>query len=172
MLLITIGVGKLVGLQVSARYHSAMLFIFCMAILSLIKSVIIQFGSVDKGSIAILLLIGSLVSLVATVIFCGCMREICMKAGLESAGNSWKATRTLFIIIYLIPLGACYLIFLPYMIMGKTLHYNGAWVLLLIPIFFFPLIHLFVSTSRMKRSAMQASKPAPEAIPPSQPRPW
>jgi hypothetical protein len=168
MLLITWGVGKLSGFPVSARYRSLMLFVLVMALLSLVKSVIMQFDArAISQAILMLLLLISMLSLVAIVIFCGCMLEFCLKAGLGPAGNSWRTTRVLFIVIYLIPLGACYLILAASMLGGRPFDYNlGTWALLLIPIFFVPLIHLFISTSRMKRGASQASQPAPEILPP------
>ena len=72
----------------------------------------------------------------------------------------------LFVIVYLVPLG-----FLDVASIVATLadtHWHvdlGPPGLLLIPVFVIPIIHLFVSTSRMKRAVAALPRGFPEDIP-------
>ena len=64
----------------------------------------------------------------------------------------------LFVVIYLIPLGLFYLAAGVAILTGESFHIDlGPLGLLLLPVFAIPVIHLFVSTSRMARSADRAS---------------
>jgi hypothetical protein len=82
------------------------------------------------------------------------MRWFCEQARLARSVASWRLTTTLFVVIYLLPLGFFYLAAAWAIATGSSFHINlGAGGLLLLPIFAVPLIHLFVSTSRMRHEA-------------------
>lgn len=84
------------------------------------------------------------------------MRWFCEEARLDRAAQSWRTTTLLFVVIYLIPLGLCYLAGCVSILIGRSFHFElGPLGLLLLPVFAVPLIHLFMSTSRMARSARE-----------------
>jgi hypothetical protein len=89
--------------------------------------------------------------LVAIVTFCVAMRWFCEEAQLRKAARSWRVTTILFVVIYLLPLGLLYVMMALAIVSGRSFNVNlGPAGLLLLPVFAIPLIHLFVSTSRMR----------------------
>ncbi len=156
MILIAIGVFQLASFDVGPRYRGFMTFARIMAIVGVIGSLLSQVGGL-RGELGILLMLVGLAELVATILFCVAMRLLSERYGLAQAAQSWRTTTLLFVLIYLIPLGGFYLIALGAILAGESFHINlGPAGLLLLPIFFVPLVHLFVSTSRMKRAAQAA----------------
>jgi hypothetical protein len=60
----------------------------------------------------------------------------------------------LFVLIYLVPLGSFYLLSMAAAVTGRSFNFDlGPAGLLVLPVFAVPLVHLFVSTSRMRRAA-------------------
>ena len=95
-----------------------------------------------------------LVTLAAIVAFCVAMRWFCETAHLGEAARSWNVTTALFVVIYLIPLGLFYLAAAAAIVTGESFNIDlGPAGLILLPVFAIPLVHLFISTSRMKRGA-------------------
>jgi hypothetical protein len=96
----------------------------------------------------------SMVELAAMVVFCSTMHLLCRAYDLDEAARSWKTTTVWYVVVYTIPLGLVHASSLVAGMTGKSFHYNvGGWALLAIVLFAFPLIHFFVSTSRMARAA-------------------
>jgi hypothetical protein len=90
----------------------------------------------------------------ATVVFCVAMRWLSTAASLETSARSWSTTILLFVVIYLIPLGGFHLVGTVAMFTGTEFQFNlGPAILLLMVVFVAPLIHFFLSTSRMGREA-------------------
>jgi len=82
------------------------------------------------------------------------MRSVCRDAGLSRPADSWRTTLVLFGVIYVIPLGFLHGAVLVAMATRTEFRIDlGPAVLLLLPVFFWPLVHLFISTSRMARAA-------------------
>jgi hypothetical protein len=115
-------------------------------------------------AVLMLLNLFGLVCLAAIVAFCVSMRWFCEQAALPEAAKSWWTTTVLFVAIYLIPLGLLHVAGVFAKLTGSSFNFNlGPFGLLLLVVFVVPLIHLFVSTSRMKRAAEEAAfrKPPP-----------
>jgi hypothetical protein len=94
------------------------------------------------------------------IAFCVAMRWFCEAASLREASQSWRTTTALFVVIYAVPLGLLYVAGAVATASNHPLNFNlGPLGLLVLPVFAVPLIHLFVSTSRMKRAAEAASVP-------------
>ena len=150
MLLIAIGVFKLSAYSDEDRFPSYMTFCKIVALCCCIEALPIQWPS--ELSFAFMLL--GLAAMIATVLFCISMRQLCGEHQLDSAESSWRTTTTLFTVIYLIPLGLFYIAAFFAILTGSSFHINlGPFGLILIPVFFWPFIHLFISTSRMKSEA-------------------
>lgn len=82
------------------------------------------------------------------------MRWFCDEAGLWEAVRSWRTTTVLFVVIYLLPLGLFHLAAIWAMVSSTSFNIDlGPAGLLLLPVFAIPVVHLFISTSRMKRGA-------------------
>jgi hypothetical protein len=153
-ILILWGVVQLRGFAVDARFASRMGIAVLFAIINLINS-LREFIVTDwpewVGIFSLLLGIGNLV---AIVLFCSAMIQLAMAAGLERSPDSWRTTRILFIVIYVVPLGLFWLAALVAMATGESFNINlGPAFLLVLLLFLVPLVHLFVSTSRMRREA-------------------
>jgi hypothetical protein len=60
----------------------------------------------------------------------------------------------LFVVIYVLPLGFLYAAGAFMIALGTSFYFDlGVAGLLLLPVFAIPLVHLFISTARMKRAA-------------------
>jgi hypothetical protein len=153
-LLITFGVFRLARAPVPGRYASVMTFIKIVAVASVVETAIRHFVFPQQPGLALLLGALGLCQLAATILFCLAMRWFCEEAGLPQVAQSWRLTFLLFSFIYALPLGFSYVASLIAMATNASFHINlGPAGLLLLPVFAVPLIHLFVSTSRMRRAA-------------------
>jgi hypothetical protein len=148
------GVSRLARIGLHDRYRRVMRFVQIVAVLNIIDAIRDHFVVQWPEFISFVLLVFSLFCLVAVVYFCIAMRWLCEEAALTAAAGSWRATTLLFVVIYLIPLGLFYCASIIAMISGESFHIDlGPLGLLLILVFLVPVVHLFISTSRMVRSA-------------------
>ena len=154
MLMITTAVFRLATFDAGDRYRFSMSVVRTAAVLATMKAlqahVIYEAGPFVS---AVLTIVGFF-NLVATVMFCRCMGWLAETLGLARSAASWRMTTILFFWIYLVPIGLLHLTSLAARIGGSEFHFDsGPAGLLLLPVFVVPLVHLFVSTSRMKREA-------------------
>jgi len=175
--LVTWGVLSLAKFPVSDRYTWWMKAISVVSVLTVVNTIHNHFIYRVPDTIAFLQLALGLGSLIAIIAFCTAMGWLCAWAALALSEQSWRLTRMLFVIIYLIPLGLFYLVGVFGMLTRQ--HFNislGPAGMLLIPVFFIPMIHLFVSTSRMKKEAERVVRPPeqpdrPQGLSPMPPLP-
>ena len=107
------------------------------------------------SAIQFLLSILALIYLAAIVVFCSSMMFLCETNHLPRAAGSWRFTRLLFILIIVVPIGLVYFAGMVAMLGGTSFRLNlGPAGLVLLPVFATPVIHLFVSTSRMKSEVL------------------
>ena len=159
--LIAWGAVVLASIRVHDRYAKAMTFVKIVSILAFFGAVRDHWIVRTPPIIDFILNLFGLITLVAIVVFCIAMRWFCEQARLVEAAASWRTTTILFIAIYLLPLGLLYIAGTIAIAANKSFYFNpGPLGLIVIPIFFVPIIHLFISTSRMKRSAELQSNPA------------
>jgi hypothetical protein len=153
-ILITVGVFKLSAIAVHGRYSTVMRFVQVVSVLAVLNTICAHFIMPLPPIVHVVLNLFALVTLLAIVAFCIAMRWFCMEGGLSAAAQSWNVTTWLFVLIYLFPLGLLYLVTAVAMALGQSFNINlGPAGLLLLPVFVVPVVHLFVSTSRMKRGA-------------------
>lgn len=153
-ILIAVGVFRLSAAPVHSRYATVMKFVQVVSVLAVLDATRDHFIMPMPQAVYFILNLFGLVTLVAIVTFCVAMRWFCEEANLLEASRSWSVTTALFAIIYLLPLGLLYIITALTIVTGKSFNINlGPAGLLLLPVFAIPLIHLFVSTSRVKRDA-------------------
>ncbi|MFQ5655490.1 MAG: hypothetical protein ACE5GW_12265, partial [Planctomycetota bacterium] len=161
MLLITAGVFRLSEISVSDRYRNAMLFVRVIAVLGVIDAIQAHLIYIQPAFVQLVLSFAGLANLAATLCFCIAMRWLCEACPLPTAAASWRTTTILFLVIWVFPIGLLHLAGIAGAITGESLHLElGALALLLIPLFAVPLIHIFVSTSRMRRAAEEQVEPA------------
>lgn len=152
--LIAIGVSRLGAIRVDGRYASALQFVWIVAVVAVLDEIRDHFVMPLPPAVSFALTVFGLVKLAAVIAFCLAMRWFCEAAGIGNAGRSWNVTTWLFVLIYALPLGFFYLAALAAIAGNKSFNINlGPGGLLLLPVFAVPLIHLFVSTSRMAREA-------------------
>ncbi len=157
-ILIAVGVFRLSALSVHDRYATAMKFVQVVSVLAVLDSIRDHFIMPLDPVVQFALNLLGVASLVAIVVFCVAMRWFCENAGLREASTSWSTTTKLFVFIYLFPMGLFYAISALAIVSNSSFNLNfGAADLLLVPVFLLPLIHLFVSASRMKRAAETAA---------------
>lgn len=152
--MILIGVTKLGQIWLDDRYTAMMKFIIVVAVLSCINALHNHLIYDVATPVAFFFTIVGLAGMIATVLFCVAMRKLCLAWDLGRAADSWKMTCILFVAIYLLPLGLFYAAAAVALLTGS--HFNvdlGPAGLLILPVFIVPLIHFFVSTSRMSREA-------------------
>lgn len=153
-LLLAWGVLRLGCTQIHERYRLAMLFVQVMALLYVAQAINAYVRYEFPRPLTLLLHLYGIAKMAATVVFCMAMRWMCIATGLTRSERSWKTTMILFAAIYLIPWGLLHVVWIVCLIAGATFNIQLGWVVLpLLIAFFVPLIHLFVSTSRMRREA-------------------
>ena len=95
-----------------------------------------------------------LATLCATVMFCTSMNKLSSAFSLHQSADSWLTTRLLVIILWVIPLGLLYLLGLGALVTGQSFHWDiGVFIIPAFVVLIIPLVHLFVSTSRMRSEA-------------------
>jgi hypothetical protein len=155
MLTITWAVFRLSRIEVEPRYAIAMGFLKIVAVLGCVKALHGHLIYDTPLLISLLINLQGFLAMAATVIFCVAMQWLSRHAGLERSAGSWRVTTILFIVVYLIPLGLFYLASLVATVTGQSFNLNlGIGGLVLIPVFLIPLVHFFVSTSRMRDESM------------------
>jgi hypothetical protein len=153
-IMIAWGVFGLSNLRVHQRYRVAMLFVKIISIFSIAEAISAHFHYKVPSLISFVMHLYGIAKMLATVIFCVAMRWLCTAAGLTRSEESWKITAILFGVVYFIPWSLLHFVWIVCLITGKSFSFNmGAAALLILFVFFVPLIHLFISTSRMKREA-------------------
>jgi hypothetical protein len=153
-LLITAGVFRLGVLEVDERYNRVMTFVAMVATLSVLDAVRAHFVMPIPPLVRLFLQLYGMVTLAAIIAFCVAMRWLSTTAQLARSAASWRTTTMLFVGCYAFPLGLGYLADIAATATGRPLKINlGPLALLLVPIFVVPIIHLFISTTRMQREA-------------------
>lgn len=154
MIMITWGVRQLCGMSVQPSYQTAIYLVLAVSVLSCLEALHAHWIYDVPPLISFLLSVHGVLSMAAIVVFCVAMRWLCREFGLARAEESWKITTWLFVGIYLIPLGFFHGSAAITIATERSFNINlGPVGLLLIPVFCIPLVHLFVSTSRMKNDA-------------------
>ena len=154
MILITFGVFILASVPVHQRYRRVMVFVLVMTVLSVLNTIRVSAGIELPSGAGMVLSIYNIVALGAICAFCLAMLWLCVEARLPRAMESWRLTTFLFVGIYFVPMGLFYAIGFLFQMQGKEFHFNinnACGVFVLLGIFAVPLIHLFISTSRMRR---------------------
>lgn len=153
-ILITFGVFRLLSVEVHDAYRKVMIFVAVVAFLSCFDALHAHFIYRVPSLLTFLQNVLGIAALVAIVLFCIAMRWLCLEAQLNRSAQSWKTTFWLFVVIYLLPLGLFYLIAMISTATGQSFNLNlGPGALLLVIVFLIPLVHFFISTSRMKSEA-------------------
>jgi hypothetical protein len=154
--LIAWGVFRLAKIDVDGLYSRAMKFAKIIAVLHIFDTLLDHFIFQTPEFFSFLLQIYSVACLIAIVLFCMAMQWLCRVTIMSGAERSWRFTTALFIFVYLIPLGLFYCASMFAVATGSSFNINlGPLGLLLLPVFLLPVIHLFISTSRMIKSANQ-----------------
>jgi hypothetical protein len=152
-ILIAVGVFRLSAISVHGRNATVMKFVQVVSVLAVLDAIRDHFITTLPPVVHIALNLFGLITLVAIVAFCVAMRWFCEEAHLLEASRSWSVTTLLFVVIYLLLLGLLYVITAVAIASGTSFNINlGPAGLLLLPVFAIPIIHLFISTSRMKRA--------------------
>lgn len=153
-ILIAVGVFRLSAFPVHDRYATAMKFVQVISVLAVLDAIRDHFIMPLHPVVQLVLSLYGLITLAAIVGFCIAMRWFCEATNLLEASRSWSTTTRLFVMIYLVPLGLFYVIAAGRIASGTSFDLNpGPADLVCLPVFVIPFIHLFMSTSRMKRAA-------------------
>jgi len=153
MLLITTGVFRLARVDVAPSYRKAMVFVRLICIFSTIKTFVDQWTFARAPLHEVAWIGYELAEMGAILVFCLSMRLLCRHLGLEEPARSWRTTALWFIVFYTIPLGilqAARLIRLLGSVRGS---FDAGPLGFLFLLSLLPLLHLFLSTSRMRKAA-------------------
>jgi hypothetical protein len=158
MILITVGVIRLGGIEVTHTYSKGMTFVKVVSVISTIEALIDHWVFRAPEGWAFFWTLFGLFRLAAIIVFCLSMRLVCREENLAEPSRSWHTTTMLFVIIFVLPLGFFYIAALVAMVTGESFNIDlGPAGLLLLLIFAIPIIHFFVSTSRMAKAAKDLS---------------
>jgi len=159
-ILIAVGVFALARIAVDSPYKSWLALVQAMSIVLVVDTFFAHFVFPLPDAVVLLQNVVGAAYLAAILAFCWCMRRLCQAAGLARAAASWKVTIILFAVIFVAPLGLFYVAAIGAIATGKSFHLDlGPAGLVLLLVFAVPIVHIFMSTSRMKRAA--------EALPPA-----
>ena len=154
MLLITVGISKLSAFAMDSSFRSSMRFVFACCVLNCVEAFIGHFVFQRPVIFDILSNVLGLASLCAIVMFCTSMHRLSSDFALHRSADSWLTTRILVVILWVIPLGLLYVVGLGALLTGQSFHWDiGVAIIPVLLVFVVPLIHLFISTSRMRREA-------------------
>jgi tetratricopeptide (TPR) repeat protein len=157
LLMITWGVFQLFKVNVHDRYLKAMHFVIVVAILSCLDEIFSKAYHDIPPLISFFQSVLSIAAMIAIVVFCMAMRWLSTESGFRVSARSWRTTTLLFVVIYSIPLGLFYGYAAVTIAAGTSTDLNfGSYSSLLILVLFIPLIHFFISTSRMKAEAVSS----------------
>lgn len=153
MLLISIGVFRLAALDQGPGFSGAMQFVKVVSVISTFKQ-LIKHWHFDGGEVwSWGWSLYAFVELAAILLFCRSMQVLCWQHSLDEPARSWGTTRTFYLALCVLPLGALYGFFIVMRLNGKVSNWDiGAAALVFLAILLLPWIHFFVSTSRMKRA--------------------
>lgn len=156
-LLMTSGVFQLGKMELARSYRKGMGFVKVICVISTFKAFMAHFIFEKPEAVSTLMEAYGLAELAAVLVFCAAMRLFCRMTSLESAAQSWATTTWLFAWLYVLPVGGLFVARLYSLLIRTPLNVNlgPAALLLFLPIVL-PIIHLFVSTSRMARAAEEA----------------
>lgn len=156
MLLITIGVFRLSALDEDPKYRASMDLVKIISVISTLKA-LIHHWKFDAGPVWDWgWEIYAFLELAAVLLFCRSMRNLCTRWGRERPAASWETTHTLYLALYVFPLGCIHVYIMLALAKGSYGRVDvGPWALLFLALLLIPLIHLFVSTSRMKNAAQR-----------------
>jgi len=163
--IIAAGVFRLADLPVDRTYATQMSYVRVTSVVFVVHCIVVDLlGLEATGGLQVILSLAALAEFAAIVVFCLAMRRLSNSAGLASSAYSWRTTTLLFLIVYAPAM--CFGVaaglyaaatgarFTP----NVTPHSFGAMLMLVVVvlvIFAIPVVHLFVSTSRMAREAEQ-----------------
>ncbi len=154
MFLIAVGIAKLSKFGIDQSFQSRMQFVFVCALLNCVEAFFGHFIFDSPMILNVLSNVLGLVSLCAIVMFCTSMHRLSSAFDLARSAESWLVTRLLVIILWVVPLGLLYVVGLGALLTGQSAHWNvGMLIIPILIVFVIPLIHLFVSSSRMRHEA-------------------
>lgn len=154
-LMIAWGAFRLSMLSVDGWYRAAMTLVLTVASVAILVALHDHFVYEQPQWILGALLVASVVGLIASAAFCMAMRRLSAAADLEHSERSWRTTMQLVVFISLIPMGLVYAAGALATLVDETSAFQVppslASIVALAQIV--PLIHFFVSISRMAREA-------------------
>ncbi|MEM7457136.1 MAG: hypothetical protein AAF456_22530 [Planctomycetota bacterium] len=151
MILIWLGVLGLSRFEVNASYAKEMSFIKMACLVGTIVAVDGHFLYEDPTLIALLRVAAGMVTLAATFLFCVSMKRFADTYGLPTSSRSWKTTRNLVLVLWVAPVGLSHTISILGLVTGSDTAFNlGLLALPILLMMLVPLVHIFISTSRMK----------------------
>jgi hypothetical protein len=155
MLLIGFGILELGKFVVSNIYTQILIFTKYVAIAATIDAFLHHFSL--PPAVEMLSSILSLIVTITFVTFCHAMILLSRHYHLFTALASWQTTARLFVYLCLIPYGLLMGLSNLSMLLGRPIRLDLGWTgfFILVPILMTPLIHFFLSTSRMAREAAE-----------------
>ena len=162
MLLITFGLLRLGAIPLGGSYPSLIRFLQIVAVGNLILEIVKHFVFTFPTGITFILSLFELVTIMAVFLFCRAMCNLCKKAHLDKAARSWKTTTVLILALYVLPMGLLNLLSTFGIVFGDLVgFYFDSQVGFLLSFILKSImavagVHFFISTSRMKKSAIAA----------------
>lgn len=155
MLLITWSLFQLARFQVDLWYQKVMSFLKVVCVLGCFETLHAHLIYHHPPPLAFALTLLGMANLIAGLVFCMAMQRLSEAAELPGAVQSWRTTAKFYAVICLIPIGLFQCLSVVCVVTGQKFHIDlGPAGLIIIPLILFPLIHMFISVSRMRNEAV------------------
>jgi len=165
MILISFGIFRLSRIGLEAGHPTSMNFVKVVSVISTFKALVDHVIFEAPTSWVLFWMFFVLAQLAAILVFCSTMRTLCRREYLDEAARSWATTTMLFTVIFVIPLGFFCAAGLIAMATGRSFDVEvGPAGLVVLPILAIPIVHFFMSTSRMARAAGNMGHQAPSQV--------
>src|SRR5688572_6553017 len=152
-ILILVGIVKIVMLRLDRQWHGPLVAVAVVSVVSCGWALLNHAIFPRPVLLVFLESLSSLAELAAILVFCAAMRSFCRSAHSPETAASWNRSFLLFLVIYAVPLGSVYAIGAVAALTQSGFNINLGWgALLLLPLFLWPPVHFFISTSRMIRA--------------------
>ena len=158
MILITIAVVKLAKFRVDSSYRKQMLFVFICCLLGCVKSFFGHFIFPTSSVLTFLSSSTGIASLLAAILFATAMSNLASHHGMFNSESNWLFTRLLMFIFWCVPIGFSNMLAIAYLLTGNKFFFGiGILIIPVLLLMLVPLVHLFISTSKMRIEAEEFS---------------
>lgn len=153
MILVTAGVVKLAKFQVDSSYRKQMQFVFICCLIGCVEAFFGHFIFPYSRVLSLLGTCTNIATLIAVILFATSMAKLATAHGLYESASSWLVTRILMIVFWCVPMGLLNALAFGSLVEGRPSLNIGILIIPVLLLRLIPLVHHFISTTKMLREA-------------------